>query len=198
MRIQKVDEHTIRIFISFNELADRDITITDLFMRSPKTEQLFWELIAQAREEVEFSLDQPFWIQATLASNEEFVITVMKQDEQIEVSVKEKTKKKSAKNKKAEWVYVFGEFEDLLNAVKRLPDFSQLRSDLYVYEGEYYLVLNRLGSGQKRQHAEAVLNEYGESVVMTKAFLVEHGKPIMQSKAVARLIEIFSKAEEPQ
>ena len=73
MRIQKVNESTIRIFISFTELADRDISMADLFQRSAKSEQLFWELITQAREEVEFNLDQPFWIQASAASNDEFV-----------------------------------------------------------------------------------------------------------------------------
>ncbi len=61
MRVQKVNEHTIRIFISLTELSDRDITMTDLFQRSAKTEQLFWELIAAAREECVCVLYKPFW-----------------------------------------------------------------------------------------------------------------------------------------
>ena len=121
MRIQKVNEHMVRIFISFTELADRDITMTDLFQRTSKTEQLFWELIAQAREEVEFNLDQPFWIQATVSSNDEFVITVMKQEEQFDGLVKEKEKKQPARNRIREWVYAFADFEDVLAATALLP-----------------------------------------------------------------------------
>lgn len=191
MRIQKVNERTIRIFISLTELADRDITMSDLFQRSPKTEQLFWELISQAREEVEFNLDQPFWIQATVASNDEFVITVMKQEEQLEAPVQEKGRKKSTKGRTQEWVYVFDDLEDVISASARLPHFAQLRSSLYVFEEEYYLVLNRLGAGRKRQVAEAILDEYGELVTMTRPFLIEHGTTVVEEKAVETLKSSF-------
>ena len=130
MRVQKVNEHTIRIFISLTELTDRDITMADLFQRSAKTEQLFWELIAQAREEVEFNLDQPFWIQATVATNDEFVITIMKQEEQLEDLIKDKVARKPSKGRVTELVYAFADFEDVLSAVGRLPEFNQLRSGL--------------------------------------------------------------------
>lgn len=193
MRIQKVNESTIRIFISFTELADRDITMADLFQRSAKSEQLFWELITQAREEVEFNLDQPFWIQASAASNDEFVITVMRQEETNETSAKEKDKdkKRPTRSKVLEWIYVFDDFEDVLAAVKRFPDFPRLWSSLYEFEGEYYLAVSHLGSGKKKQYAEALLDEYGEIVDIAKVFLQEHGKVIMAERAVQIMKETF-------
>lgn len=196
MRVQKVNEHTIRIFISLTELSDRDITMADLFQRSAKTEQLFWELIAQAREEVEFNLDQPFWIQATVASNDEFVITIMKQDEQIEGSIsiiKEKGTRKTSKGRVSELVYAFADFEDMLSAAERLPEFNQLRSGLFEFEDEYYLVLSRMGTGKKRLLAEAILDEYGEIVGTTGVFLSEHGKAIIPIKAIQTLNASFKK-----
>jgi len=194
MRVQKVNEHTIRIFISLTELTDRDITMADLFQRSAKTEQLFWELIAQAREEVEFNLDQPFWIQATVATNDEFVITIMKQEEQLEGLIKDKVAaRKSSKGRVTELVYAFADFEDVLSAVGRLPEFNQLRSGLFEFEEEYYLVLNRMGSGKKRLLAEAILDEYGEIVATTGVFLSEHGKSIIPVKAVQLLNTSFNK-----
>lgn len=194
MRVQKVNEHTIRIFISLTELTDRDITMADLFQRSAKTEQLFWELIAQAREEVEFNLDQPFWIQATVATNDEFVITIMKQEEQGEGAVKEKSGRKSSKGRITELVYVFADFEDVVSAVGRLPEFAQLRSSLYEFEKEYYLILSRMGTGKKRFLAEAILDEYGEIVGTTGVFLSEHGKEIIPEKAVQTLNTAFNKS----
>lgn len=196
MRVQKVNEHTIRIFISLTELSDRDITMADLFQRSAKTEQLFWELISQAREEVEFNLDQPFWIQATVAANDEFVITIMKQDEQIEGSIsiiKEKGTRKTSKGRVSELVYAFADFEDMLSAAGRLPEFNQLRSGLFEFEDEYYLVLSRMGTGKKRLLAEAILDEYGELVGTTGAFLSEHGKTILPIKAIQTLNASFKK-----
>lgn len=191
MRIQKVNENTIRIFISFAELADRDITMADLFQRSQRSEQLFWEIISQAREEVEFNLDQPFWIQATTASNDEFVITVIKQEEPADSSPKEKEVKRTSRSKVMEWVYVFEDIEDVLSVVKRLPSFPRLRSSLYEYAGEYYLTVSYLGSGKKKQLAEALLDEYGEVVDVAKVFLEEHGKTIAAEKAVQTLKEHF-------
>jgi Negative regulator of genetic competence, sporulation and motility len=196
MRVQKVNEHTIRIFISLTELTDRDITMADLFQRSAKTEQLFWELIAQAREEVEFNLDQPFWIQATVASNDEFVITIMKQEDLSEETVKEKPVRKTSKGRLAESVYVFADFEDLISAVGRLPEFNQLCSGLFEFEGEYYLVLSRMGTGKKRLLAEAILDEYGEIVATTGVFLSEHGKSIIPVQAVQTLNASFNQPSE--
>jgi adapter protein MecA 1/2 len=187
MRIQKVNDNTIRIFISFTELAERDVSMADLFQRSAKTEQLFWELITQAREEVEFNLDQPFWIQATAASNDEFVITVMKQEDGTETVVKEKEKKKSNRSRATEWVYVFEDFEDVLSAIKRIPDFARVRSSLFIFEGEYYLAVSHLGSGKKKHVAEAMFDEYGELVDVAKLFLEEHGRVIIKERALQTL-----------
>jgi adapter protein MecA 1/2 len=193
MRVQKVNENTIRIFISFTELAERDVSMADLFQRSPKSEQLFWELIAQAREEVEFNLDQPFWIQATAASNDEFVITVMKQEDALETGVKEKEKEKKrpSRSKAMEWVYVFGDIEDVLSTVKRIPDFARVRSSLYEFEGEYYLTISHLGSGKKKQVAEALFDEYGELVDIAKLFLEEHGRVLIKERALQTLKNQF-------
>lgn len=193
VRVQKVNENTIRIFISFTELAERDVSMADLFQRSPKSEQLFWELIAQAREEVEFNLDQPFWIQATAASNDEFIITVMKQEDALETGdkEKEKEKKRPSRSKVIEWVYVFEDIEDVLSTVKRIPDFARVRSSLFEFEGEYYLTVSHLGSGKKKQIAEALFDEYGEVVDITKVFLVEHGRVIIQERALQTLKEKF-------
>ena len=193
MRFQKVNEHTVRIFISLAELSERDITMSDLSQQSAKTEQLFWELIAQAREEVEFNLDQPFWIQATVAANDEFVITIMKQEEQTAAVTKEKAPaRKTVKPRITELVYVFTDFEDVLSAVERLPVSNQLRSGLYIYEDEYYLVLSRLAAGKKRVITEAILDEYGEIVTATGVFLSEHGKTIIPKGAVTALKAYFS------
>lgn len=192
MRIQKVNENTIRIFISFAELADRDITMADLFQRSQRSEQLFWELISQAREEVEFNLDQPFWIQATASSNEEFVITVIKQEDTTETVPKEKETKKPSRSKAMEWVYAFADIEDVLSVVKRIPDFARVRSSLFEFEGEYYLVVSHLGSGKKKQVAEALFDEYGELVDVAKLFLEEHGKVILKERALQNLKSHFN------
>lgn len=194
MRVQKVNDNTIRIFISFTELADRNISMADLFQRSARTEQLFWELIAQAREEVEFNLDQPFWIQATVASNDEFVITVMKQDEALEEQVREKGAKRATKKRVVEWVYAFGDLEDVIAVAQLFPESPRMRSCLFEMEGEYYVTVSHLAAGKKKQLAEALLDEYGQAADFTKAFLLEHGKAVILDQALPALKVTFGKS----
>lgn len=200
MRILKVNDNTVRIFISFTELADRNIALADFFQRSARTEQFFWELITKAREEVDFNLDQPFWIQATVASEEEFVITVIKQDDDLDAEInhliqsnlgeRKTVSKQSSKIDSNDWVYVFYDFEDVMSAVNLMPEIPQLQSALYEYEQEYYLTLSKLGTSRKKKIAEAILDEYGEALMMTEAFLKEHGDMVIEEQAVKILKEM--------
>ncbi len=189
MRIQKINENTLRIFLSFTELAERDISMADLFQRSAKTEQLFWEMISKAGEEVQFVLDQPFWIQATVMSSEEFVITVVKQEYQEEISEEPKTKPKR-RPRSREWIYRFDDWEQLVNAAKGLGDYLPNRTSVYYYSPNYYLVLSPR-AGASRQRIEAILKEYGEKVNMTKVYLDEYGKVIQSGNALETIRHYF-------
>lgn len=203
MRILKVNDNTVRIFISFTELADRNISLADFFQRTARTEQFFWEVIAKAKDEVDFTLDQPFWIQATVASEEEFVITVIKQEDQIEAEInhiiqtnfgeKKKVSKQVKAGSKQDWVYVFSDFEDVVSAISLLPNVPNLGSALYVYEDEYYLALSRVGTPRKKKVMEAILDEYGESMMMTEIFLLEHGEAVIRENAVEQLRKLSLK-----
>lgn len=206
MRILKVNDNTVRIFISFTELEDRNISLGDFFQRSARTEQFFWELISKAKDEVDFNLDQPFWIQATVASEEEFVITVIKQEDQIEAEINHiiqtsfgEKKKVPACSSKAcsqqDWVYVFADFEDVMSAVHLLPENPQLQSALYEFEDEYYLSLSKFGTPRKKKIAEAILDEFGESIVLTETYLKEHGKSVIEEDAVKVLKKIGKKVK---
>ena len=206
MRILKVNDNTVRIFISFTELEDRNISLGDFFQRSARTEQFFWELISKAKDEVDFNLDQPFWIQATVASEEEFVITVIKQEDQIEAEInhiiqtsfgeKKKVPPSSSKTySQQDWVYVFADFEDVMSAVHLLPENPQLQSALYEYEDEYYLTISKFATPRKKKIAEAILDEFGESIVLTETYLKEHGKPVIEENAVKVLKKIGKKVK---
>ena len=109
----------------------------------------------------------------------------------LDMPVKEKEKRRVSKGRALDWVYVFADFEDVLAAVKRMPDLPRTRSSLFEFEGEYYLTLSSLGTGRKRQLAEAVLDEYGELVDIAKVFLSEHGKNVIEDKAIQKLKSVF-------
>ncbi len=193
MRVQKVDESTLRIFLSFSELAERNITMADLFQRSSQTEQYFCDMIAKAGEEVEFTLDRPFWIQAQIMSGDEFVITVMKQDqhEEPEEPSQPKAKKRTRHN---QWIYRFEDWEQVVTLAASLHDSVPSKSSIYYLNSAYYIVINPRGiTGTLRQKVESLLKEYGGKVNCAKVYLEEHGKLIQDGNALGTVQQYFSR-----
>ena len=200
MRILKVNDNTVRIFISFSELADRNISLGDFFQKTARTEQFFWELICKAREEVDFSLDQPFIIHATAISEEEFAITVIKQQEEYSeremshlLEVEEKRNRSrtaqqgdSKFSPNQEWVYAFQDLEDVIQVTSVLPDLAA-PSMLYELEEEFYLVIGPVKGSRKKKSAEAIFDEYGDAIMTSAAFLREHAKCLIKENALEKL-----------
>jgi adapter protein MecA 1/2 len=191
MRVQKINESTLRIFLSFSELAERKISMTDLFQRSAQTEQYFCEMLAKAGEEVDFILDGPFWIQAQVVSSDEFIITVLKQDEQADVveDTKPKAKRRRRNN---QWIYRFEDWEQLITLSDSLEDCVPSKNSIYYLDSAYYLVIGSRGiTGVLRQKVESLLKEYGDKVNFSKVFLEEHGKVIQAGNALATVKRYF-------
>ncbi|MDR1961428.1 MAG: adaptor protein MecA [Gracilibacteraceae bacterium] len=198
MRIMKVNDNTVRIFISFTELADMNLSLADFFQRTTRSEQFFWDLIAKAREEVDFHLDQPFWIQAMVASDDEFVVTVVKQEEQSEsefgqmlqqtINDRRAALRQSVKNAPHdEWVYAFEDLEDAVDAAAAMPLIPDAVSVLYNYEGDYYLAVSKVTPPRKRKNVETILDEYGEAMFFAEGFLREHAETVIADQAVSKL-----------
>ena len=62
MRIERIDEKTVKCYLSMEELEEYDITYKDFVLRSPKAKEMVEQIIAQAIEEVgykppEFAMD---------------------------------------------------------------------------------------------------------------------------------------------
>ncbi len=56
MKIERVDEKTVKCFLSNEELEEYDITYKDFVMRSDKAREIVEEIMAQAVAEVDYPL----------------------------------------------------------------------------------------------------------------------------------------------
>ena len=59
MRIEKISDNKIRIFVSFDDLEERDIDLSSFNYNSPETQELFWDLMEQAELELGLKLNEP-------------------------------------------------------------------------------------------------------------------------------------------
>ena len=53
MKIERIDDKTVKCFLSNEELVEYDIDYKDFVTRSAKAKEVVHEIIAQAEEEVE-------------------------------------------------------------------------------------------------------------------------------------------------
>lgn len=79
MRIEKVNENQIRCVLTREDLADRQIKLSELAYGSEKAKTLFREMIQQASYEVGFEADDvPLMVEAIPVSAESIILVITK------------------------------------------------------------------------------------------------------------------------
>ena len=79
MRIEKVNENQIRCVLTREDLADRQIKLSELAYGSEKAKSLFKEMIQQANFEVGFDVDGfPLMVEAIPVSAESIILIITK------------------------------------------------------------------------------------------------------------------------
>jgi len=79
MKIEKVNENQIRCTLSREELADRQIKLSELAYGSEKAKSLFRDMIEQANDEFGFEVnDIPVMIEAIPLSGEKIILQITK------------------------------------------------------------------------------------------------------------------------
>ncbi|AGC67353.1 negative regulator of genetic competence [Thermoclostridium stercorarium subsp. stercorarium DSM 8532] len=201
MRIEKISENKIRIFVSFDDLEERDIDLSSFNYNSPETQELFWDLMEQAELELGFETNESqLCIEAVTDVDQGFIITITKIDddsdfESIQKFIKNRYKKNDIKFKKKTggagstvMIYNVESFEDLCNLCARLKPVYSGESSAYLCEGSYYLVLKRMDDNEYR--IESILSEYGDrvlNVTFLEGYLNEYGKLMVGNDAVGCL-----------
>ena len=115
MKIERFGENRIRIFVSYDDLEERDIDLDSFAYNSPETQELFWDLMEQAEIELGFEVQESqLCIEAVSDVEQGFVITITRIEEEndfesIHKFIKNRYRRKdlSLKKKVAQFVLPF-------------------------------------------------------------------------------------------
>lgn len=201
MRIERVGENKIRIFVSYDDLEERDIDLDAFNYNSPETQELFWDLMEQAEIELGFEAQESqLCIEAVSDVEHGFVITITRIDEDnefesIQKFIKNRYKKKDLSVKKkssslcsALLIYSVDNFDDLCKLCATINPIFSGRSKIYSLDGTYFLVLASCeGNVKNQKQFESILSEYGDkmpNVDFLEGYLNEYGKLIISENAV--------------
>jgi adapter protein MecA 1/2 len=201
MKIERLSQDKIRIFLTFDDLTERGIQKDDMWREIPKVHELFSEMMDQAYTELGFDPSGPLAVEVFALPAQGMVVIVTRgkmdlqsyshdgyEDEAEEMYEMEVTMEQSD-----EIAYAFRDFEDLLRVARIVNPLLIDGGTLYSYKGRYILRLEPIDMEEQRyQTLIAVLSEYGEATSVTDAVLNEYGNKIIPDDAVKVLCRYFS------
>ncbi len=201
MRIERVGENKIRIFVSYDDLEERDIDLDAFNYNSPETQELFWDLMEQAEIELGFEAQESqLCIEAVSDVEHGFVITITRMEEEnefesIQKFIKNRYRKKDLAIKKKTaavcstmLIYAVESFDDLSALCAIINPLFKGRSKVYSLEDTYYLVLSSIeGNVSNQNQFDSILSEYADkmpNVDFFEGYLNEYGKCLVSENAV--------------
>lgn len=209
MKIEKVSENKIKVTISMDDLHSRNLDLKALNYDSPAAQELFLDMMEQAEQELGFSTsDSQLMIEAMPGSEDNFIITISKLDEESDFEsmqkyIKDKYRKKDlrakGRNRKicsAMLIYSFSSFDDVVELAKRIHPSYGGDSTLYKLKETYYLMLTKSNVTQSSSRMfDAVMGEYGGRKIINpnfyEGYLSEYGVQLMDGNAIEDLNRYF-------
>lgn len=206
MKIERLSQDKIRVFLTFDDLMERGIHKEDMWNIIPRVRELFSDMMDQAYAELGFDANGPLAVEVFALPAQGMVVIVTRggsasspdstegdgdidmMDDDAEVFEMEVTLEQLDTIS-----YAFRDFEHVLSACRLLQRHLPAGGRLYGYQGSYILHFDPAGWPQDvDMHAVvAILSEYGEAASVTEAVLDEYGRVIIADDAVAVLCSRF-------
>ncbi|MDT3426844.1 adapter protein MecA 1/2 [Paenibacillus forsythiae] len=203
MRIERLSQDKIRIFLTFDDLSERGIQKEDMWQEVPKVHDLFTEMMDQAYTELGFDATGPLAVEvfALPAQGMVVIVTRGKYDHQYgapgEEELPDEIYEMEVTLEQADSiVYAFRDFEVVVEAAHVLIGNITSAGKLYSYQDKWYFYFDPKEFEEPALSAlVAVLAEFGDSSSVTEAVLDEYGKTVMAENAVQQLCAFFKRQE---
>jgi adapter protein MecA 1/2 len=210
MDIERVNEHTLKLFITYRDIEDRGYSREEIWYNRSKSEELFWDIMTEVNTEDYFELEGPIWIHinasevgleviVTRASfnPEADVANLFQQGEGQSSFVEQMDEMQEAHaNKEIEELpqtdarYLFKDIDELIPVAKRLAN-KGLTSALYKFENKYYLYIDFETMMDQSRNINAIVKEYLQPAKTTVHRLREYGEVIMEENCFETVVEFF-------
>ncbi|CAG7611848.1 Adapter protein MecA 2 [Paenibacillus solanacearum] len=200
MKMERLSQDKIRIFLTFDDLTERGIHKDDMWREIPKVHELFSEMMDQAYTELGFDASGPLAVEVLNMPAQGMAVIVTRgkmnfshSDDTLDDEVDEVYELEVTMDETDQITYAFHDFEDLLRMAKVLNPLLIDGGSLYSYKDKWILLLDaELMEEKLLQSVVAILSEFGEAASVTEAVLQEYGKTVIESDAVKVLCAKFS------
>lgn len=194
MRVERIAQDKVRIFISYDDLEARGIDRDEIWQNGRKVQELFWDMMETAYVEVGFEIAGPIAVEAFTMPTQGVVVIVTRvpslpsaqsddEDEEFEELFEPDVF--------SSFIFEFNDFEEVIRACHAIVDFG-VNGRLYHYKDAYQLYFDEDSIDESQADSLwAVVSEYGVPSRLTTAVLDEYAKCIVKEHAVGWLTEHF-------
>ncbi|MBP1155231.1 MULTISPECIES: genetic competence negative regulator [unclassified Paenibacillus] len=199
MKMERLSQDKIRIFLTFDDLTERGIHKEDMWREIPKVHELFSEMMDQAYMELGFDATGPLAVEVLAMPAQGMMVIVTRgkmnfshTEDTMDEDLEEVYELEVTLDETDQVTYAFHDFEDLLRLAKVINPLLTDGGTLYSYKNKWILLIDAADMEDKQlQLIVAVLSEYGDATSVTQAMLEEYGKTVIESDAVKVLCAKF-------
>lgn len=208
MRIEKLNENKIRIFLNLEDLQEKNIDLHTFMSNSVESQDLFLDMLNQAETEVGFKThNHKLVIEALASSDGNFILTITKLKPESPLGanvVKPKTKRKAVTLNKSLSIYKFNNFDEFcefcnyINTETANRYVNKLKSSsLVLYQNNYYLILTNLKLNiSDLKSFSCTISEFASRIKneeLLERKIKEYGKVIIPKNAISTCLKYFNK-----
>jgi len=219
MDIERINENTVKFYISYIDIEERGFSRDEIWFNREKSEELFWEMMDEIDDESDFEIEGPLWIQVhAMDSGLEVTVTraysakdgqkfeppfdmdearrmFQSDDESFNgVHMDDFTKFDGPDEDQKEFTFVLNEFDDLIPLSERMVEIPDLETSLYFFNERYYLHV-KVGTGdysaEEMQDILSLLSEFVTKTNVTIYRLDEYGKQIIEQDVFEHILKYF-------
>ncbi len=199
MKFEKLNENKIRITLTIQDLAEKEIDFHVFMSNSAEAQDVLLDMLEQAKKETGFDPeDYNLKVEALVMADTNFIFTITKlpPEEKSKISKRKFTvKRKNIVPSSTQAVYCFGSFDDFNDFLvflskNTLLNYKKLAKSitLYEYKEKYYLLMNNINTEFiNKIKFYTCITEFAKCVTNSKVFaskLKECGTLIMKNNAL--------------
>ncbi len=194
MRLERLNNDKIKIFLTFDDLVDRGLSKEDLWHDSLKVHQLFRDMIEEASDELGFVANGPIAVEVYSLQAQGMVVIVTRDVEEIDFDdeefVDDYIEMQVTLDESDDIFYEFQTFEDVIQLSTRLISKNITTGTLYSYNNRFYLLFEDEEQIQTEDFI-SILAEFGNPSTITTYRVEEYGKKLMNQEAIKQIYNIF-------
>lgn len=209
MKFEKLSENKIRITLTLHDFENRNINFHDFMSNPLETQDLFLDILEEAKEQIGFNTkDYKVKIEALAMIDGDFVVNITRiAEKQKNISLETQRKKFKVRRKTVSptsniSIYKFDTFDDYCSFIQYLAQDNlesaylvSKRVTLYLYQNSYYLILGNINEEYKNKLSFfSAIPEFATYINNSSIFISkiqECGKIVIKHNAIKTSLKHF-------